>query len=67
MMINVKMLNRQIEVYSTAVLQKEIEEKRKEMFVLAEKLGLQSPEVLIVSKELDKLIAQYQTNSIAEK
>ncbi len=44
-------------------LQEKIKAKRKEMYKLAEKFGLQSSEVLAVSKEMDTLICQYLTKS----
>lgn len=40
----------------------QIEKKRKEMILKAEKYGLSSKSVVQVSQELDQLIYQYQKN-----
>ncbi|GAB0171777.1 hypothetical protein LSPCS325_52140 [Lysinibacillus sp. CTST325] len=40
-------------------LSRKINKKREKMINIAEKLGLQSPEVLVISQELDILINEY--------
>lgn len=53
------------DLYSNISLYKKINEKRKEMFEIADKHGMESDHTLSISIELDLLINEYLQKQVA--
>lgn len=48
-------------------IQRNIEDKRAEMYLAANNLGLDSSKVVLISQELDNLINQFNSNRFLDK
>lgn len=48
-------------------IQREIEDKRAEMYLAANNFGLNSSKVVMISQELDHLINQFKSNRFLDK
>lgn len=48
-------------------IQRKIEDKREEMYLVANSLGIGNPKVVMISEELDHLINQFNTNKPLHK